>query len=228
MYGPHEKKVAMRYEEDYQKIRDLLPLLHMRIIKQLSRDDMHNSARQLGMLHKKTLVFNNETEISILSDYQVYSYRPRGISMVERFLNLKRSTLDPFTLELLEAMVHAQFSVFMTGEAQKGIGLTVQDVFRQESFFLVDRSLSTSSEPDMVLVLRLILFDGFAIQTGAGIVTEPALFKYPDVANDLNRYLPDPVDGRFLLNPEQESKFAKIILAACIRHDYTKHMEYVT
>ena len=217
----------MIYEQDYQKIRNLLPALHMKVIKQLSGDDINTSARHLGMLHKRTIMFNNETEIAVLSDYQVYSYRPRGISMVERYLKAKRNSLDPFTVELLEAMSRARFSIYLTGKAQKGKGLAVTDAFRQESFFLADRSLSTSSEPDMLLVLRLITFDDFAIQTGAGILIEPALLKRPDVVDALNKCLPDPEDGKFRFTPEQESKFARAILTACIRHDYTKHMRFV-
>jgi hypothetical protein len=216
----------MTYEEDYQKIRDLLPALHMKIIKQLSRDDMNTSGRHLGMLHKKTFVFNNQTEIAVLSDYQVYSYRPHGISMVERYLKAKRNSLYPFTVELLEAMCRARFSIYMTGEAQKGKGLAVTDAFRHESFFLADRSLSTSSEPDMLLVLRLITFDDFAIQTGAGILIEPALIKRPDVVDALNKYLPEPEGEKFYFTPEQESKFARAILVACIRHGYTEHIRY--
>jgi hypothetical protein len=96
------------------------------------------------------------------------------------------------------------------------------DALCQGSFFLADRSLSTSSEPDMLLVVRLITFDDFSIQTGAGILIEPALFKQPDVVNVLNKL----VDGKFRFTPKQESKFARAILAACIRHDYTKYMRY--
>jgi hypothetical protein len=177
----------MTYEHDYQKIRDLLPALHMKVIKQLSGDDFNTGARHLGMLHKRTIMFNNETEIAILSDYQVYSYRPHGISMVERYLKSKRSSLNPFTVELLEAMSRARFSIYLAGKAQKGKGLAVTDAFRQESFFLADRSLSTSSEPDMLFVLRLITFDDFAIKTGAGILIEPALLKRPDVVDALNK-----------------------------------------
>jgi hypothetical protein len=216
----------MTYEEDYQKIRDLLSELHMKIMKQLSRDDMQTTARHLGLLHKKTFVFNNEAEISVLSDYQVYSYRPHGISMVERYLRAKRKSLDPFTLELLEAMSRARFSIYVTGKAQKGKGLVVTDTFRQDSLFLADRSLSASCEPERAFALRLIVFDDFAIQTGAGIPLDFDLFEHEAVEDGLNKCLPDPVDEKYNFTPEQESQLARTIMAGCIRHGYTEHIRY--
>ena len=107
-------------------------------------------------------------------------YQPRGMSMVERYLKLKRNSLDPFTVELLEAMSRARFSIYMTGRVQKGKGVMVTDAFRQDSFFLADRNLSTNSWPDtalLLLTLRLIIFDDFAIQTGAGIPIDSALLE---------------------------------------------------
>jgi hypothetical protein len=72
-----------------------------------------------------------------------------------------------------------------------------------------------------------ITFDDFAIQTGAGILIVPALLKCPDVVDALNRCLPDPIAGKYHFTPEQGSKFARAILAASIRHDYTKHVRFV-
>ena len=216
----------MIYEEDYQKIRDLLPALHMKIIKQLSGNDINTCARHLGMLHKRNIIFNNETEIAVLSDYHVYSYRPHGISMVERYLKAKRNSLDPLTVELLEAMCRARFSVYVTGEAQKGKGVNVTDGFRQDSFFLADRSLSASAEPEMALALRLIVFDDFAIQTGAGIPVDHNLFSHKDVEDGLNKCLPDSVDGKYHFTPEQESRLARTIISGCIRHGYTQRIRY--
>ena len=216
----------MKYEEDYQRIRELLRQLHTRIIKQLSREDMLTSARHLGMLHKKTFMFNNETEIAVLSDYQVYSYRPRGINMAERFLNLKRSTLDPFAIELLEAMSRARYSIYVVDQVQSGKGVMTTDLFRRDSLFVADRGLSTTAEPEMAFAMRLIVFDDFAIQTGAGVPVDQDLLLKPDVVKALEKFMSPSVDERFNFTPELDAKLARILMTAAIRYGYTGGIEY--
>ena len=216
----------MTYEEDYQKIRDLLLQLHSRIIKQLSREDMLTSARHLGMLRKKTFMFNNETEVAILSDYQVYSYRPRGISMVGQFLNMKRSTLDPFAIEMLEAMSRTRYSIYVIDQIQSGKGVTTTDLFRRDSLFLADRGLSATAEPEMAFAMRLIVFDDFAIQTGAGVPVDQDLVLKPDIVKALEKFMPPLVDGKFSFTAEQDARLARILMTAAIQHGYTGNIEY--
>ena len=124
-------------------------------------------------------------------------------------------------------MSRARFSLYVTGEALKGKGVKVTDAFRQDSLFLADRNLSTSSKPESAYALRLIVFDDFAIQTGAGIPVDFNLFSHKDVEDGLNKCLPEPVDGEYHFTPEQESRLARTIMAGCIRHGYTEHIRYL-
>ncbi len=89
---------------DWAAIREQLPPLHHAILALLSRQDLLTGGRHLGLLRKKTLVFDSESGSTILADCQVYSYRPRGFNTAELYLRLNRERLAPLPLALLERM----------------------------------------------------------------------------------------------------------------------------
>ena len=78
---------------DYPAIRAALISLHHRIMKVVSTEEIKKCARDLGLLHKKSLAFNYECEAGILFDYVIYSYRPHGFNMAEKYLRIHQKRL---------------------------------------------------------------------------------------------------------------------------------------
>ena len=218
----------MKYEDDFLRIRELLPELHKRIQRQLPPKYMTAAGRDLGLLKNKTFIFENETETAVFSDYLLYSYQPHGLSMVRRYLNLNRGQLDAFSVALLEAMTASRYSLYAVKEIVSGKGAMVADLLRKESYFLGDRNLSRSEDPlDMVIAMRLIFFDDFAIQSGGAIPVERDLLDIPEFVHLMAKLVPKPLLGDFLhLTPAQEAKFAQGVMSICLRKGYTDYIVY--
>jgi len=85
----------MKHDQDFQRIRELLPNLHTHIQKRVPTKYLAVAGPDLGLYRNKTFVFVSEIDIVIFADYLLYSYQPHGISMVRRHPNLNRTRLDP-------------------------------------------------------------------------------------------------------------------------------------
>ncbi len=73
---------------DYPEIRRRSMTLTSKIFKKLSSEDIKICGRHLGIWHQKALVIDNDEELDLFTDYSIYSYRPNGFNMAEKFLRL--------------------------------------------------------------------------------------------------------------------------------------------
>lgn len=69
--------------EDFHEIRKRMHALHHKILPLIMRQDIRTAVRHLNLLHKKTLVFENEREQTIFLDFLVHSHRPRGFNSAQ-------------------------------------------------------------------------------------------------------------------------------------------------
>ncbi|MBI2934138.1 MAG: hypothetical protein HYY29_01070, partial [Chloroflexi bacterium] len=125
----------------------------------------------MGILKKDTLVFQSESEMSVLMDYCIYDYRWDGSNVIEKYLG--STTWEPGSDEriLLEAMRQARYSVFAVEKVEKGVGVLTHDLLRGDSGFIMDVALSETATDDIALACRIISPGGgtFSMGTGAGI-----------------------------------------------------------
>ena len=210
---------------DYPTIRRAIFDLHTRIMKKPNPDDVKTCAKLLGLLHKKTLNFRNDTEVDLLTDYMVYAFRPNGFNMAEKYLRLNKSRLNEFDQALLFRMRLARYTVFQVEESNQKDKITVTDVFIKTRFTLVDLQLAKSAETGMVLAGHIVDLGDFCIQSGASLPLDKALLNADEVINALER-----VDENnfvdYFLNPANGSKLARAIISASIRLGNTEKVGY--
>ncbi len=77
----------------YKKPRQTSVRLGNLFVKRLTRDIMYEGAKKIGILHKGTFFFDNESQAAVLMDYCLYNTRREGRNSVERYLS--ESPLQP-------------------------------------------------------------------------------------------------------------------------------------
>ncbi len=210
---------------DYIAIRKALIDLHQRILKTPTSDDVRTSARHLGLLHKKTLVFKNTIETDLLTDYMIYSYRPKGFNMAEKFLRLNRSRLSELDQALLFRMSFARYSVIKIKDIGKKNEINVIDIFLNTEFTLVDKQLSKSVGSGFVIAGHIIDLGQFSIQSGASLPVDKPLMMAEEVQRVLQNF-DRSSDDHFLLHPANNAKLARATITAAIRLGYTDVVRY--
>ncbi len=213
-------------KSDYSNIRSALVELHKRIFKLASDDDLKTTARHLGLLHKKTLDFKNECEVDILWDYLIYSYRPRGFNMAEKYLRINRNRLDDLSLALLGRMSEACYSVLWAKEVVRKGELMVCDLFQKTSFTILDKGLSESLKPGHAFSGNILKFDDFIMQTGASLPVDRDLFRDNEILQVVEKFARDPSTDSFVLHQADCAKLARATISAAIRLGYTDNVKY--
>lgn len=211
---------------DYTCIRTTLMELHTKILNVINSDDIKTCGRHLGLLHKKTLAFSNETEMSILQDYETYSYRPHGFNMAEKYLRINRNHLDEFNLALLIHMSKAYYSAFVVDEVVREGELRVREVFKGNLFTLLDNGLSKSVQSGFGFSGHMLQFNDFAMQTGGIMSIDRRLMDAEEVVQFFNNSHHNPESDDLLLNQKINAKLARSMISAAIRLGYTSKMKY--
>ncbi len=211
---------------DYARIRAAVAGLHHEALRLHNKSDIHACARHLGLLHKKTLVFEDESELAILSAYQVYGYRPRGFNLAELYLRLNRQSLDEWRLELLKRMSAARFAIMMV-IARDGVNaLQVTDVLRTQTFTLVDEALSSSLTVNQAMAAHVVDLGGFCIQTGGVVPADRDLLQDDAPMRVLSAIYRKCEGKTFTVDTEDDAKLARAVMTAAIRLGYTERVRY--
>jgi hypothetical protein len=153
----------------YQRLRTAGRELNNRLVQRLSRDELHEGGRKLGILRGGTLVFDTEDETSVLMDYCLYDVRRNGRNTIEQYLI--DSPPDPESDEMtcLRAMQQAIYSLFVVESVERGLGVIVRDFLSQEVLLVVDMGFGSTAQPGLVFASRLLHHDGFSMTGGAAL-----------------------------------------------------------
>ena len=215
---------ALRLQRsDFAAIREQLPPLHHAILKLLSRQDLFTCGRHLGLLRKKAFVFDNEAESTIFADYQVYSYRPRGFNTAELYLRLNRERLAPLPLALLECMSAALYTIFRIESFEEN-GVHISDLLLGTRTLLLDRNLARYGVAGQGIAAHLLTFDDFALQSGGMLPVDADLLGNDPASVRICAAMEE--DSTRKTDPAMRAKLARAVVAAAIRHGYTRRILY--
>jgi hypothetical protein len=210
----------------YQRLRQVGLPLNNRLVKTLSKRDIEEGGKKLGLLRNGTLVFETEDETSVLMDYCIHDVRRKGMNAVERFLAGSPAAAGPDELVLLEALRQAWFSLFAVAEAEAGVGVQVRDLLRGDALFLVDVALSQSCGPGRLLATRVMAPQGIGMTTGAPL---PLAELWPAQQEVLVAGLKAQFPGADFrrLSPDQASEFSATVIRGCLQQGAAGRVSYV-
>lgn len=202
-------------------IQDALIDLYSRILRNPGIEEVNTCAKHLGMWHDQKAVFRNVVEETLLMFYRVYSYRPSGFNMAEKYLRLNRDSLDESDQFLLAKMSDGYFAIYRV-EATHGAGIfTMSDVFDFAKFTLVDFQLAEMLQVGQTFASHIIDFGEFSIHSG------PVLPLTREMALDnavINALTPVYYDHQtsYRLNRDNNAKLARAVISAAVRLGFTK------
>ncbi len=115
------------------------------------------AGKKLGLAVGKTVVFENENELTILMDYAIYNERSGPYNAIERFLNLNKD-IESEHEKFFDAIRKSFYSVFEVVRRASGFGLELRDLLTGASISVVDVNLSNSPLLPNILCGRVIPF----------------------------------------------------------------------
>lgn len=213
-------KIAGRAEiiSRYKHLRAIGRNLNHKLVKRLSKVDLHKGAEKLGILQRGIMVFNSEDESSVLMDYCLYDVRRNGRNAVERYLIDSPPDLDSDEMVCLRAMQHAIYSLFVVESVERGLGVTVRDMFSDETILIVDIRIGSSAQPGLVFASRLLFHDGFSMTGGAAL---PVAVLPKDEHQALTEKLAEAV------TPDEDGDFDPApLIRACLSKGCSSQVRY--
>jgi hypothetical protein len=121
------------------------------------------------------MVFDDEDEVQVLNEAALYDYFPSGKNAVERFFAQKKYEPGSDEHIVLNAMTNARVTLVELGAVVPSVGVKAKDLLFGRELLLADVGLSDSADEGMVLLVRLLEFDEFAMTTGVARLFHPEL-----------------------------------------------------
>jgi len=208
----------------YLRLRKLSMSLNHKLVETLDKDVLDEGGRKLGILKKGTLVLGSEDELAVVMDYCIYNVYRGGRNAVQRMLEHSPPS-DADERALLEAQARARYSIFQVSDVEKGVGVTLVDVLRKDSIFMVDVGFGNSARKGFGLAGRVIPQDGFFMSGGAILPFDGRAAKR--IEHDLERWLTGGNDFARLTAAE-EADLTTQIIRACLETGASEHIVYAT
>lgn len=209
----------------YKQIRDVRFRLNNLLVGTIPRKTLEDCGRKLGIFRKGTLVFGSEAEMSVLMDYCLYYPDPDGRNLVARYLEKSPPPADSIEMVALRAMTGAYYSLFQITDVKRGVGISVQDLLRDESVFIVDIGFGNTAQRHLILASRIIPIEGFLMTGGAALPVDASAAKR--LFNELTRMKQTPETFDFKrMTPLQETELASLIIRTCVSSGMSSQIAY--
>jgi hypothetical protein len=126
---------------------------------------------------------------------------------------------------ILQAKINSWYSVIAVESVERGVGVRVRDLLREESLFLTDVGFSQTASANAVIATRLMAPDGIVMTTGAGLpvgLATPA--EQVRFVEGIKRILPG-VDFRNM-TPDQTATLAGVLIRGCLQRGAADQIAY--
>ena len=195
------------------------------ICERLTKDEMQEGGRLLGILRNGTLIFGNEEVLPILMDFCIHEVRRRGRTAVEAHFDEMPYPDGSDEALFLRSLKESYYSLFAVQATEPGVGLQIRDVVRGHDLKLVDVGLSQTASRGLVIATRLINLDGMHATSGAAIPM--GAHSGPDLSERISALA--EIARPLLGNPESAEKRSAAIaglIAMCLREGRADHIDY--
>jgi hypothetical protein len=196
----------------FERLREARLQVHTALAELLPKLALETCAQRLGLWRNGAYALRNQTEMYILLDFALYSYRDHGISLQQQYLTQSGVNVTPEQKLYVEASMQSRFRLFTIDNVVPNLGVNVRDVLNRDTFFVKDQAFSHSFSMGTSLAGRIVEFPTFAITSGVAIpLPESAL---PLLLHKIERFF-----AKKPLQPLAESDNLKIqllVLQLCL------------
>ena len=209
----------------YKQIRDVRFRLNNLLVGTIPKKTLEDCGRKLGLFRKGTLVFGSEDEMSVLMDYCLYYPEPDGRNLVAKYLEKSPLPADSDEVIALRAMTQAYYSLFQITDVERGVGVTVQDLLRDETGFMMDIGFGNTAHRHWMVATRIVPVEGFLMTGGAGLPVDAAAARR--IFNELTKLKQPPETFDFKgITPLQEAELAALMIRTCLSSGMSSHVAY--
>jgi hypothetical protein len=210
---------------EYKRIRDVRFRLNNLLVGKIPKQNLQDCARELGLFHQGTLVFDSEQEMHVLMDYCLYRPDRDGRNMVARYLETLQPPAGSDEMVALKAMTAAYYSIFQITEVERGVGVVVEDLLRDETGFIVDVGFGNTAKLQLGVATRIVPFDGYLTTGGAALPLDRSAIER--ILTEMVKKRTAPANLDFTrISPEQEAELAAIIIRASLSAGMSSHVAY--
>lgn len=151
--------------EEYKRIRKRLVDIQRAILDSVTGKYMLQTAKVIGIVENKTIVFESELEQDALMDFAVYRQMDSGKSKIVEYVEANANVDEE---KLLKAMVDAQTTLYEGTEVnRKDKTIKLKDVLNDSGIYtVVDLGMSETVDENVLIFTRLIHLETFSITSG--------------------------------------------------------------
>lgn len=168
----------------YNRIRPKLKEIHNEMLQHADQLILFKSAQALGQTQGEAVAVDSEDTLSVIADHFIYADPKHRRKLVKAYRKRHGKSLDPEYEEILDAILHARYTMVRCEGVIPRLGVQVHDLINDEVFRLVDLNLAKSAKPGFMLVSYIIAPYGIYMTTGAPlpIMSDAALDEIKKVA----------------------------------------------
>lgn len=205
--------------ERYRHLHDILVEHNAALVKHVSRQNIFDQARRLGLREGNRIFADSDDEITLVFDLAIYAPgrgRSRAIDRYRRALRLPPGSDEA---HVVESMCAARFSIWRVERRHELAGLVVLDVIRRTEQWLVDLGLELTAEDGMSFAGHLFTPGPFSMTTGMPVPVDGEILE--EVFDDLPpRHAPEPS------SLADDPLFATLVCRAALAHGAMERIDF--
>jgi hypothetical protein len=169
----------------YRRLRQISKQQHEAVLDLIAADVLLDWARRLELTVGKTVVLENDNELTLPEDLAIYLPRPGRSHPLERYARLARFAPGSDEAIVLAAMRQARFSLWRIERRHPTTGLILRDLLRGEEIWLVNEAMEKNAPPGVEMAARLLQPETFAMTARIIVPILPDLMPLPDLMDEV-------------------------------------------
>jgi hypothetical protein len=158
-------------------------------LRRVAADNIVDLGRRLDIVHGRTLVCENSSELDLLYDLAVYTAKAGRSRGIDRYARQVGPTLSGDSAMMLRAAQAARFHLWRVERPHEIVGLWVLNIVDDTEMWLIDEGLEASCPTGIVFAGRLMTVDDFVMTCGVSIplgvaLLAKALDSVPRIVHD--------------------------------------------
>jgi hypothetical protein len=169
----------------YRRLRQISKEQHEAVLDIITVDVLLDWARRLGLPVGKTVVLENDNELTLPEDLAIDLPRRGHLHPLERYARFARFVPGSDEAIVLAAMRQARFSLWRIERRHPTTGLILRDLLREEEIWLIDEAMEKSTPPGVAMAARLLQPESFAMTARIIVPILPDLMPLPDLMDEV-------------------------------------------
>jgi hypothetical protein len=159
----------------YRRLRTINMGQQSGALRRVAADSLLELGRRLNIVHGRTLVCENPSELDLLYDLAVYTGKVGRSRGIDRYARQVGPTLSGDAAIMLRAAQAARFQLWRVERPHEIVGLWVLNIVDDNEMWLIDEGLEASCPTGIVFAGRLMAVDDFVMTCGVSVPLSVAL-----------------------------------------------------